>query len=61
MIALSLKIDIFFSSFSNLSINYRRPTPLELKNFHATTLRRNEIYRQRGVVAALRESIFVQT
>jgi hypothetical protein len=27
--AKSLKIDIFFSSFSNLSINYRGPTPLE--------------------------------
>jgi len=36
MIALSLKIDIFFSSFSNLSINYCGPTPLETYSIFVT-------------------------
>jgi hypothetical protein len=37
MIALSLKIDTFFSSFSKLSIIYRGPTPYTIvfkKPFH---------------------------
>jgi transcriptional regulator with GAF, ATPase, and Fis domain len=33
MIALSLKIDTFFSSFAKLSIIYRGPTPLDFKSF----------------------------